>query len=363
MSEKTASELAEHITQVAASLSQLQSHFQSSLSTSSTNNDLLQTSKIAKPLDEVPKLASLISGHATKLGLIYKPPIALTTYKTCWSELDNFVKYNVMLISLFKQLKSEVSTLSEVFYYELGNDATSVIDSCLILVNELQKIIVQEAEREGEPGDDEDDVSGRLTSIGMVWESCDNITKTHKAGSSGVLRSKLKLTNKLVIDALDELREWLENPIAGGGFDYDDDDIFGLGDENPAAKSLQEKNKSGHEERADDEVVKYGEKWSNKIQLVKLLISLLDKSIPVSKYNNNFAKGLDTLNDNRLKINEYVDDLVACVVYDSDVEGATEASQLLTKEINQIVDIVRKLNNDDEKKCKWLDSWKAKYQE
>jgi hypothetical protein len=379
----TADQLKNHISAAAESLDQIHNTFQqSTILTDSSIENTLKTSKVAKPLDEVPKLASLISAHATKLGLVFKPPIAQSTYKSCWNEIDSLVKYSILLISLLNQIKQESEQLSLIFVNELITDGLSIVESSIILINELNKLVdIQEEDEEGkeEQGKEQGRVKPRssdqrLIGVGVVWESSESAIKTCKSGSSGVLRSKLKQTNKLVIDALKELQEWLENPIIGGGFDFEeDDDIFGLSfDEDDKTLKNKKLSENGNEEeeddddedqKADDEVIKYGEIWSTKIQLIKLLISLLDKSIPPSKYNVKYSKGLDLLNEKRLKVNEYVDDLVASIVYDSDVESAKNASAELTKEINQIVELVRKLNNDDQKRCKWLDSWKAKYQE
>lgn len=352
--EKTKEELKAHIAAVAENLEQIHSTVQSEITTGIKS--ALQASTISQPLDELPKLTSLINAHATKLGLIFKPTIAESTYKSCWSEIDSFLKYNAYLISLLNQIKEERSIMSEVFTNELLQQGLLTLESSIVLVNELNKLVDEEKEEHDNTSSDQ-----RLIGVGVVWESCETLSKTSKSGSSGVLRLKLKQTNKLVLDALDELKEWLENPTAGGGFDFDADDIFGLND-SPKTEDQQVTEESDAEP-VDDEVLQYGVVWSTKIQLVKLLISLLDKSIPASKYNTKFAKGLDVLNSTRLKINEFVDDLVACIVYDNDIEGAKAASKSLTKEINQVVEVVRKLNNDDEKKCKWLDSWKVKYEE
>lgn len=347
---RTSEELKEHIYSVSETLTQLHNTFETAASNSSVE-DQLQSSKVLNPLDEIPKLSKLINAQVTKIGLVFKPVIAETTYKACWTELDSLVKYLVLLISLLNQLRKEINLYSSIFINELTQDTLSIIESSIALINELSRQIdIEEVENT-------DSSDYRLIGVGIVWESCDRLLKTFKNGSSGVLRLKLKQTNKLIVDALDELNEWLENPLVGG--DFDEDDIFGLNKEN----DNEDDGESEAEEKADDEVIEYGKTWSTKIQLVKLLISLLDKSIPASKYTVKFSKSLDLFNEKRLKLNEFVDDLVACVVYDNDIEGAQNASKELTKEINLVVDLVRKINNDDEKRCKWLDSWKAKYQE
>lgn len=345
----TPDDLKEHLSKVEESLSHLRTSCQESVTTHSpTISNTLEVANVAQPLNEVPKLSSLLSAHATKLGLVFKPPIAITTYKACRTEVDSLLKYAALLVSLLNQIQEEKEKYSSVFANELSSDGLSVLEACVALISGLKELVSFEEATETVLTDQ------RLVGVGFIWEACEKLTKTCKNGSSGVLRSKLKQTNRLVVDALNELNEWLENPIVGGGFDFDEEDIFGLSNDIGS---------DGEEEKAEDKVIAFGKLWSTRIQLVKLLVSLLDKSVPASKYNPKFSKGLDALNAKCLKVSEHVDDVVACTVYDANVESGELASKSLAKEINQIVDLTRKINNNDEKKCKWLDSWKTKFEE
>lgn len=363
---ETSEQLKDHIKALSETLTQLRSTFQDSI----TSNPIkiptsIQIANVSNPIDEIPKLSSLINAHTTKVGLVFKPPIAKSSYNACKTEVDSLVKYAILLISLLYQIQKNREIYSKLFVNELSYDGLSILEVCIMLLNNLIEVIDINVENENETEDNDEkpkkETNQRLASVGLIWDSCEKLTKSCKNGSSGILRIKLKQANKLVIDALDELKEWLENPIVGNGFDFDDDDIFGLS-HNDDGKIKNEENLSD-EEQADEDVIAFGNVWSTKIQLIKLLISLLDKSIPTSKYNVKFSKGLDLLNETCLKINEYVDDLVACTVYDADIAGGEKASKLLNNQTNQILELVRKINNDDEKKCKWLDSWKHKYQE
>lgn len=355
---ETATQLKDHITAVTESLSQLRSNFQNSITTNSINTpDSIQRANVNNPIEEIPKLSSLLSAHTTKLGLIFKPPISKTTYNACKIEIDSLIKYSILLLSLLYQIQKDKNIYSSLFANELSYEGLSIIEVNLILLNNLNELVDIE-EEVTTTTTTTTTTDQRLSSVGLVWDACEKLSKTCKNGSSGVLRSKLKLTNKLVVDALDELKEWLENPIVGGGFDFDDNDIFGLNNKDENLKSNEEE-----DEKADESVIEFGKIWSTKIQMIKLLISLLDKSIPASKYTVKYSKGLDLFNDSCLKINEHVDDIVACTVYDADVKNGESAGKLLNKEAIQVLELVRKINNNDEKKCKWLDSWKIKYEE
>lgn len=366
MTTNTVAEVNEHIGSVSERITRLHDKLQDDLQTQ-RQFSTIQAANVLNPLSEVPKLSSLLTAHATKLGLVFKPPIKETTYKTCLTEIDSFAKYVVYLDSLLRQIQLQKSTLSCLFADMICSHGLAVIEVSRVLVSELQKLITEEEKEEVNEEVDENNVDQRLISVGIVWQACEDLTKTCKNGSSGVLRVKLKESNKLVVDALDELKEWLENPVVGGSFDIENGDIFGLNDDKVPSglkeEDDDEEEEGEDEELADEEVINFGQKWSTKIQLIKLLISLLDKSIPTSKYNVKFSKSLDLLHEKTYKVNEHIDDIVASLVYDNDIENAQTASKSLDKEITEIVDLVRKLNNNDVKRCKWLDSWKLKYKE
>lgn len=351
----TSEELKEHIASISSTLQQLQS----TLNNLNSTSGLLQPANVKDPLLEISKLSSLISTHATKLGLVFKPPIAATTYNTCFQELDSFFKYIKFLISILNQLKNSTESYSNLFINELSYNTASIIESAFYLVEELGKLIDTEDVLKDDKTDE------RLIGVGIVWEKCENISKNAKIGSSGILRGKLKSSSSLVLDASEELKEWLLDPMVGDAFNLDDfSDNFDGDDDKIQTSNNGDEDESGDEDEDEDvpeAIIKYGETWSPKIQLVKLFLSLLDRSIPASKYTKKFSKNIDLFHEKQLKVNEYVDDLVASIVYDMDLENAKKASDKLTKEINQIFEIVKILNNNDEKKVKWLESWKIKY--
>lgn len=309
-------------------------------------------SHVQSPVEEIPKLASLINAHATKLGLVYKPPVKESSANACRSETDLFCKNVVLLSSIINQLRKETEKYSLVFVNELAFEFNSIVEAAIILLSELVKLLDLET----------DDGAQRLVGVGLVWESTDAIVKTVKGGNSGVLRNKLKSSNKVIIDALDELKEWLENPVEGGDENYDMDELLGI-DKVPT--DLNDDDDSNDEdaddELASEEVIECAKKWERKVSLLKLLVGLLNKSIPDYKYTTKFSKSLDAIDNNRKNLNEYVDDVIASLVYDSDVDSAEKAGALLDKEAKGLVEIVKKIN--DEKKIKWVDSWVIKYNE
>ncbi|GMM27688.1 hypothetical protein DAMA08_004040 [Martiniozyma asiatica (nom. inval.)] len=328
------------------------------------NSDIFEASAIENPIKELPKLSTLIHSHITKIGLVFKPPIKETTYKACNEQINELMKTITMLCSLNKQINKNNDgngTYSNLFVCELKHTVEDLLKFISLLFGEIS----QNLEIENES----DEESGRLISIGRVWEICQTLEKIGNGGSSGVLRLKIKENNKLVIDALEELTEWIENPVNNEDVDpfgfeseseleSDDDNAF-TNDANPPVAGETENEKIS----VDEELINFAKKWKQKIQLVKLLLSSLDKSIPVFKLTSEFASKIDIINEKTLKLCENVDDIVASIVWDGDVETAQEAGNELSLVVKYICQLVIKLNEKDDKKVRWLETWKTKFLE
>lgn len=318
------------------------------------SNEVIKPSKVADPLEESTKLAKLIHAYVTKLGIIFKPPILDTAYNACYKELDIVLKSLILFVSLTKQINNGSRLYSQLLTSAILSQCISIFEGYLELVGELELIL----------NDDEinEDESNRLISVGKIWDSCDSLCELCKLGSSGLLKAKLKQTNYLIGDALEEYTGWIENPnneLQDNPFDLD----LEINDDIPSSPKEDKTDDEDNETKIDTEVLEFSEKWIKKLSLIKLLLSSLDKSIPSSKYNAKFSSGIDLLDKKRLKLSEYIDDLVASVIYDEDLDAAEKVAILLVKETNQIVEIVKKLNYNDEKKCKWLITWKIKFLE
>ncbi|QPG76352.1 hypothetical protein FOA43_003740 [Brettanomyces nanus] len=303
----------------------------------------IQTARLDSPLEELVKLASLVHARVTKLGIVFKPLIPEENYHACYKELDEGMHSMILLVSVSKQLQQEEQKYSFVFVEELLNCIKIVLTGYMGCLNELENAI--DAENQGQ--------SQRLVSVGKVWEACSDLQRQVQQGSSGLLKAKLKQTNQLINDASKEYNDWIANPTAE---DQDFNDFANF-DDLHNSKSLH------NETEVDTTLIEFAKRWNGKIKMIKLLIMTLNKSIPDAKYNIKFSKTIDLLNSKSFKLSEKVDDLVASVIYDQDVEEAKSAGKELIEEATQAALLVRTMNEGNSTRTRWLDTWSKKFVE
>ncbi|ODV93208.1 hypothetical protein PACTADRAFT_77571 [Pachysolen tannophilus NRRL Y-2460] len=315
----------------------------------------VKSSAVKEPIIELVKLNKLIHAHTTKLGIVFKPPIKEITaaYKTVKENSETFV----LLISLLCQLNNEERKYSKIYL----NEIISIVKQLLISEEEL--IIELESISSNLKGgkDYENEVDERLVSVGKIWERCDQLVKICELGKVNYLKLKIKDSISIISDALEEFDEWIENPN-----EFDGDDPFGLDDTNSDAEDNQEPPSSEenevdkeHDEEYWKETLDFAKKYSQKIKMIKLLLSSFLKSIPA------VINGLevDLLNSKQQKFSELVDDLVCYMMVDNDVNQSEKLLNILKKECDAVIKLVIDLNKNDEKKEKWLLTWQNKFRE
>ncbi|ODV84721.1 hypothetical protein CANARDRAFT_28868 [[Candida] arabinofermentans NRRL YB-2248] len=329
---------------------------------------LLASSKLETPVLELPKLAKLLNMHATKIGLVFKPPLDPSSHTARYTELENASKTMILLYSLLSQLINEKETYSSLFVGQCVEVCRGLTTNFISLSSEvailMNNTIEETEDKEAEEQEQEQEQEGkdRLISIAKIWESCDSIQNLVKLGSAGILKGKLKGANQLVNDALEEFEEWVEDPTSGFN-DDDDDDPFQLnrGFDEPTTKDNNTDDED--EDEVDEELLKFAKIWVQKVKLIKLLLTSLDKSIPANKYTTKFSSRVDLLNSYQSSISEVLDDVVGSIIYEQDLEAAIESSEKLKTVCSKIVTSVKELNNSDPKRCKWLDTWQVKFLE
>lgn len=296
----------------------------------------INSSKVELPTEELSKLCKLIRAHSTRIGLIYKQPLACNPAFDTLSELSRSC---ILLVSLVSQFHSQKAEFSHLFVGEIVTSVKLLLESCQELCGELAGIVEAENNAEG-------DMEGKLRCVGKIWEHCDGVSKLAQEGKVALLKSKIQEITSMVADAVEEFEEWCNNPVELGDDPFD----FNPSDSESADESDGE---------VPPEVVDFGTLWVQKIKLIKVLLNSFIKSIPES------AKGadIDSLENSYKKLAEIVDDLTVCVMMDGDLQGAKRFGSILNRECDGIILLVRGLNKGDTKKIRWLDAWSAKYDE
>ncbi|VEU20005.1 DEKNAAC100296 [Brettanomyces naardenensis] len=326
----------------------------------SSTTTRIQESHLSLPLEELIKLTSLVHARATKLGIVFKPPIIEENYHACYVELNEGVRNLILLVSLSKQLTVEEQKYSKLLVRDLLRSIKVLLTSYSGLLGELEQTL-------GVGGDNTSDESYRLVSVGKIWEACGGIQDNVHQGSSGLLKRRLKQTNQLIADALNEYEDWLANPVVENfdeGFgEVEDDEDDEEQDTEAEGKSPSETPglESDAEVEVDSDLVALGKQWGSKIKMVRLLVSSLDKSIPSSKYTISFSKSIDLLDARMPKLSEAVDDVVASVIYDQDLDGAKEAGKTLIDGAMEVASLVKKMNMHSQTRIRWIDTWTKKF--
>ena len=308
----------------------------------------IKASKLEKPLDDLTKITTLMHAHGTKLGIVFKAPIPEENYHACFKELEGCVKTLMLFMSLFKQLVNEENKYSHLFIDELTKAARSLLSAVQDLLAEMEKEL---------NNTESTNRKERLISVGKIWQACKNIDDDLGEGPSGIIKKRLKETNRLIKDADQEYEEWLENPSTEN-YDNDLDDAFGIESE----KGDAEQNEQG-DNVVEEGFLKYAKGKAAKLRMIRLLIVSLNKSIPSSRYNVRYARSIDLLDSERVRLAAIVDDFVAAVVYDQDMEEAVKAGELLQKQALKIAKLVSKLNEGNKLRTGWLETWQRKFTE
>lgn len=337
-------ELSAHLKLAAESFEQLTKEVEAIIKTDSTSKIPIQASNVEAPLLEIPKLSTLIHAEVTKIGLVFKPPIKESTYKTCWTEADSLAKYIGFLTSLIVQIYDNKAQYSKNFTISICNETNSIVSASSSLINDLSKLV-----------EENDDNEGRLQNIGIVWEKCESLSTILKNGSSGILRAQILLMKDLITDAKEELEEWIDNPDL---FDDDFDDLLGSNDEDENDSD----DENEETDRVDDKVVAYGKSVIDKLKLITVFMGMVGKSIPKSQYTVEYSTNIDNFYEIVKNVSFQVDDLVYNITVDNDIEVSQGALVKLDETVNKMIASLEAIHKEDiETKYKWLQQWKEKY--
>ncbi|KAG7732692.1 hypothetical protein KL948_002122 [Ogataea haglerorum] len=295
----------------------------------------LKSSQVSHPLEELSKLGQLIHAHTTKVGIVYRPPISPENFHACFVEVESVTRSLVMLVSLCSQLIAEKKEYSALYIQRVLDEVHTLLGTFSVLSNELSGLL---------DAQDNDADSTRLVSVGKIWEICDNLSSLVRLGASGVLRAKFKESASLLADGLEEYEEWLESPSADNG------DFFEESDHEDEAEQKE----------VDSDLISFGSRWVQKLKLIKLLFTSMDKNIGKTQHTEKLSSELDRMNSERLEIGLLVDEFISAIIYDMDQTAAQEYASQLTKACLSLTEVVSRL---EPKKVKWFDTWKTKFQE
>ncbi|KAF2712402.1 hypothetical protein K504DRAFT_464496 [Pleomassaria siparia CBS 279.74] len=359
----------------------LLAHFQSSLSPSQTSSTpsvalIPGSSSVPEPnpLEIVKVATTLLKSHTTTLSLLLlTPPLTPSAIVKKIGDVSSEVLSNLVAAASGTAIQGQKDQLGDLMRVELRIQARRLIGTW----GEVLALVLRFAEkREKATGKDEGPTESErqdvLAATGVVWEACDSLLKVCQDGVVGLVVKKAEQWRSVLMDAVEELKEWGEDVAdeddedkaegsdeEDGGFG-DEDDIFGaankLGKGDKDLKTLL------------DDSVKRLKKVS---MLYQALIKRRLKTFPQSPVSADATNGestealadpiqtLDQLMVLLKGIPETVDDL-ASAFYDLDEEEAKDTLDKCCREAKSAVDLVKKSwTGTDDVFTTWSGKWTA----
>ncbi|KAF3164503.1 hypothetical protein EYR41_005603 [Orbilia oligospora] len=185
--------------------------------------------------------ANLVKAHATKLGLISNPPIAVSTYPAIARILVDLAE-NIPAASSAPQIASKER------YGSITHAA--VVSGMIDLLRGIEEMLqaIQSNISEGAATTSGDSTKSPYTSTGQIWFSADNLLAISQKHLIGLVELKLQSHADMLNDCIAEFKEWVTDATEelngeDSGFDEDesqsssihadlglndDDDFFGI---------------------------------------------------------------------------------------------------------------------------------------
>ena len=297
-----------------------------------TSKSLLQSGKAfneSSPtsLDDIAKLGSLIHSHTVRTALTCGPTASSPTATLgCIKDLHQPI---LPMISEFQNLSP--TDFPEFFIASIRRSIVSLLDTMDAFVGEVVEIACGDATVESPE---------RLQYSGMMLESCDRLQQICKDGPIAILRGKLRETEGMLTDALEELAQVIDPT--------DNDEQNGWNDE-PTEYTVEQ--------------TTFAKRAQTKLKLLSFLYKALSKRriSTTASYDPSHRPSLDLVYAALGTLEVAVDDLVAGITAQEDpmtlelsivqtVGGARKLADTLRSPLTGIAD----------GREPWFDTWLEK---
>jgi hypothetical protein len=319
----------------------LKSAYTASAEVAQTSKALLQsttpltkaTKSPKESLEAVAKLASLVHSHTVRTALTCGPTASSPTATlSCIKELHEPL---LPLVSEFQNIsKGEYPA-----YYVLGirRQIEGLFDTLVSFLGEVVEIACGDATVESKE---------RLQYSGMMLHSCDEIQEICKNGPFPPLREKLRETEEMLKDALEEVGEIIESTPE----ELDDEDLEDGWNE-PVEYTPDQK--------------KFAEQVQSKLRLLTFLYKAISKRrLPASStiYTVTLRPTLDTVHTRLATLSSTVDDLVSGITAQEEPMSLQLSLMQTQDEGRHLAHAVRvPLSGVEDGKEVWFDTWLEKW--
>lgn len=356
----------------------LLTHYQSSLApekdTSPTSQDT--DAELPNPLDVIKATTTLLKSHTTTLSLLLiTPPLTPSAIIAKIGDVSSGVLSGMVAAASYTPQAGQRDDVGNTMRIEVRAQVRRLLGTW----GDVLALLLRMAERREDSqsngaakakdsGPTESEKQEVLSATGVVWEACDALLKLCADGVVGLVVKKAQELRAVLLDAVEELKEWGEDVDDDGdeAEGSDDDDGFGSEDDIFGAS-----NKLGKDDRELKELLDTSVKKLKMVgMLYQALIKRRLKTFPPSSASGAAAttngaagtvsspsKKLDDLLALLKAIPETVDDL-AGAFYDLDEDEAREALERCCDEAKRAVELVKQswTGSDDE-----FTAWSAKW--
>ena len=340
----------------------LLSHFQSSLAPSAPAAPTAAqpaSADLPNPLEAVKASTTLLKSYTTTLSLLLlTPPFTPSALISKISDVSSGALTGMVAAASYVPQPGQKGDIGSIMRTELRAQVRRLLgtwgDVLALVLRMAEKRQTATGKDQGPTESEKQDV---LSATGVLWDSCDVLLKVCANGVVGLVMKKAQELRAVLLDAIEELKEWGEDvdddeDEAEGSDDEFGDDMFGAS------------NKLGKDDKALKELLDVSVK---KLKMVGMLYQALAKrrlkTFPVEAPDtlqdadaNPVAK-LDELMDLLKELPETVDDL-ASAFYDLDEAEAKATLDKCSSEAKRAAELVKQSwTGSDDEFTAWSGKW------
>ncbi|CAO2658215.1 Nn.00g059380.m01.CDS01 [Neocucurbitaria sp. VM-36] len=354
-------------------------HYQSSLAPSSSNTSAPQPreNELPNPLDVIKATTTLLKSHTTTLSLLLiTPPLTPSAIIAKIGDVSSSVLSGMVAAASYTPQAGQKDNIGNTMRVELRAQVRRLLGTwgdvlalLLRMAESTQSSQGNGAAKAKDTGPTESEKQDVLSATGVVWEACDALLKLCADGVVGLVVKKAEELRAVLLDAVEELKEW------GEDIEDDDDDAEGSGDEDDGFGDEDDifgaSNKLGKDDKELKELLDTSVK---KLKMVGMLYQALIKrrlktyptptaatkaptTIGATVTAGSSSKKLDDLLTILKTIPETVDDL-ASAFYDLDEDEARQTLEKCCGEAKSAVELVKQnWTGSDDEFTAWSGKW------
>ncbi|KAI4707265.1 hypothetical protein J4E89_008205 [Alternaria sp. Ai002NY15] len=343
----------------------LLTHYQSSLA---PTKDAAATSEteIADPLDVIRASTKLLKSHTTTLSLLLiNPPLTPSAIIAKIGDVTSGPLNSMVTAASYIPQEGHRGDIGDIMRTEFKAQVRRLLGTWGEVLAMILKMAEKRQSAKGkDTGPTESEKQEVLSSTGVLWDVCDALLKLCEDGVVGLVVKKAQEYRAVLLDAIEELKEWGEDvedeEDEAEGSD-DEDEIFGAS------------NKIGKDNKELKELLDTSVK---KLKMIGMLYQALIKRRlktypasstlePTASTNGSTAppcKKLDALMNTLKTIPETVDD-IAGAFYDLDEDEAKQTLDKCCSEANSAIELVRQSwAGEDDEFTAWSGKWASALQ-